>query len=102
MRKPLHMSAIGLLFLLPLAAKAQISMSWITSVVPGWNNGNSSGNAPNVGGVGIAITTNATIVGSGVFMFANGNSGVQTPTVTGATLTVPGTLSSLQVAANFA
>ncbi|NOT50830.1 MAG: T9SS type A sorting domain-containing protein [Chitinophagaceae bacterium] len=101
MRKPLLMAGIALLFLSVPNLKAQINLSWASSFSPTWNSGNTTGTAPNIGGYSINCSASATINGGGTFMQALGSSGAPTPTVSGATFTVPGTTNRLQVTPNY-
>lgn len=80
---------------------AQTSLNWASSFSPTWSNGNTNGNASNVAGSGINAAASAIIVGSGSFQQALGSSGSQTPTVNGATFTVPGISNRLQVTPNY-
>jgi hypothetical protein len=98
MRKPILIAGIALLF---LNSNAQTNLNWASSFIPTWSDGNTSGTASNVGGSGINCTATATMVGGGSFTLALGGSGAQTPTVAGATFTVPGTTNRLQVTPNF-
>lgn len=95
------MAGIALLFLFTSKLEAQINLSWSSSFSPTWADGNTSGNAPNIGGYSINGTATATIYGGGSFMQALGGSGAQTPTVSGATFTVPGTTNRIQVTPNY-
>jgi len=63
-------------------------------------NGNTTDNATNVNSSSINLSTNVTISG-GSFTLALSGSGAQTPTVTGATFTVPSSAILLQVTPNF-
>ena len=101
MRKTILIAAIFMLLLNSAALNAQTNLNWGTSFSPSWANGNINGNATNIGGSGINCTATASIVGSGAFQQALGASGAQTPTVSGATFTVPGTTSRLQVTPNY-
>ncbi len=95
------MAGLALLFLFATEVKSQINLSWSSSFSPTWADGNTSGNAPNIGGYSINGTATATIIGGGSFMQALGGSGAQTPTVSGATFTVPGTTNRIQVTPNY-
>lgn len=100
MRKPILVAGLALLFT-KISLQAQINLNWSSSFSPAWSNGNTSGNAINVGGYSINCSTNLTMVGGGVYVLALGGSGAQTPTVSGATFTVPGTTNRLQVTTNY-
>lgn len=91
--------AILLLIQLPVTGQAQV-LDWLTSFIPAWGNGNANGNAPNVSGTGLNLATTITI-SNGTFEQALGNSGALTPTVSGATFTVPGSPTRLQITPNF-
>lgn len=92
------MAGMTLLF---LYSEAQPNLNWATSFSPAWADGNITGNAINISGSGINCTATATMVGGGTYMGALGGSGAQTPTVSGATFTVPGTTNRIQVTPNF-
>lgn len=92
------MAGMTLLF---LYSEAQPNLNWASSFSPAWANGNTSGNAINISGSGINCTATATMVGGGTYMGALGGSGAQTPTVAGATFTVPGTTNRIQITPNF-
>lgn len=87
--------------LLFLYSEAQPHLNWAASFSPSWADGNTNGNATNVGGSGINCTATLTMVGGGVFTNALGGSGAQTPTVSGATFTIPATTNRIQVTPNF-
>ncbi len=95
------MAGIALLFLSGNASLAQTNLNWATSFIPSWGNGNTSGTAPNIGGYSINCTATALITGGGSYMLALGGSGAQTPTVSGATFTVPGTTNRIQITPNY-
>ncbi|MEI2738224.1 MAG: T9SS type A sorting domain-containing protein [Chitinophagaceae bacterium] len=95
------MAVILMLLLNVTDVKAQANLNWGSSFSPSWANGNTNGSANNISGSGINCTATASIVGSGSFQQALGSSGAQTPTVSGATFTVPGTTSRLQVTPNY-
>ena len=101
MRTPLLIAGTALLLLNSITLPAQTNLNWASSFLPTWANGNTSGIALNIGGSGINGTASASIVGGGSFRQALGSSGAQTPTVSGATFTVPGTTNRLQVTPNF-
>ena len=101
MRKPILMAGLVLLFSFVNDLKGQINLNWSSSFSPTWADGNTNGNAPNIGGYSINGTATATIFGGGSFMQALGGSGAQTPTVSGATFTVPGTTNRIQVTPNY-
>jgi hypothetical protein len=90
---------ILLLTALPQKGQAQI-LDWLTSFIPSWGNGNANGNAPNVSGTGLNLSTTISIT-NGVFEQALGSSGAPTPTVSGATFTVPGSSTRLQLTPDF-
>lgn len=92
------MAGMTLLF---LYSNAQPNLNWASSFSPAWADGNTTGNAINISGSGINCTATATMVGGGTYMGALGGSGAQTPTVAGATFTVPGTTNRIQVTPNF-
>ena len=92
------MAGMALLF---LYSKAQVNLNWASSFSPLWADGNTNGNAINVGGYSLNCTATLTMTGGGSYMFALGGSGAQTPTVSGATFTVPGATNRLQVTPNF-
>src|SRR5215813_12150879 len=103
MRKTLLFAGIILLcltFLTPSTGNAQL-LNWLSSYIPAWSNGNTSGTANNVGSSGINCTTSFSISG-GSFVQALGSSGSPTPTVSGATFTIPGSTNRMQVTTNFA
>ncbi|HEV7782152.1 MAG TPA: T9SS type A sorting domain-containing protein [Chitinophagaceae bacterium] len=99
MRKPLLIAGIALL-LTNAKAHAQL-LNWATSFLPSWANNNTTGSAPNIAGTGIASAVDIQLSG-GSFTYANGIFGTMSPTVSGATATVPGSASRMQVAMNFA
>lgn len=90
-----------LLFLKGPNLIAQTNLNWASSFSPAWANGNTNGTASNIGGNSINCTATLTMVGGGSYVQALGSSGAQTPTVSGATFTVPGTGNRLQVTPNF-
>lgn len=92
------MAGMTLLF---LYSEAQPNLNWSSSFSPVWADGNTSGNANNVSGSGINCVATATMVGGGTYVLALGGSGAQTPTVSGATFTVPATTNRIQVTPNF-
>ncbi len=103
MRKTLLLAGHALLcltFLCPLTGHAQL-LNWLTSYIPSWSNGNTNGTATNINSTGVNCTTAISISG-GSFTLALGSSGSQTPTVSGATFTVPGSSNRLQLTPNFA
>jgi hypothetical protein len=101
MRNQLLVAVIVLLLLNTNVLHAQTNLNWASSFSPSWAHGDESGNANNIGGSGINCTATASIVGSGSFKQALGNSGAQTPTVSGATFTVPGATNRIQVTPNY-
>jgi hypothetical protein len=100
MSKTLLVAGTILLLSLPSVVPAQ-SLDWLNSFVPNWGNGNTSRNAPNVGGTSLGCDVSANIHGGGSFTYALGTFGAQTPTVLGATFTVPGASNRLQLTPNF-
>ena len=80
---------------------SQLNLNWLTSFSPVWADGNTSGNANNVSGYSVNCATMVSISG-GSFTWALGGSGAQTPTVSGATFTVPGSTNRMQLTPNFA
>jgi hypothetical protein len=101
MRKTTTIIAGLLLLFLDLKVQAQINLSWQSSFLPSWSNGNTSGNANNIGSSPVNCSVNLTINGGGSFKQTHGNSGSQTPTVSGTTFIVPGVASSIQLTPNF-
>lgn len=94
------MAGTLLLLTLPNLAQAQL-LAWLTSFSPSWNNGATSRTAYNAGGyTNLNLDVNVSISG-GSFTQALGSSGSMTPTVSGATFTVPGSPSRLQLTPNF-
>ncbi|HWJ92666.1 MAG TPA: hypothetical protein VNR87_16225 [Flavisolibacter sp.] len=85
-----------------LSAGAQIyRMDWATSMSPSWSTGNTSGNAPNIGGSGVSCSVNLTKSG-GVYTTTLGPAGgPATPTVASATYVVGGSPSNLQIALDY-
>lgn len=100
MRKPLLIAGIALL-LTNTQSQGQSILNWATSFLPAWATNNTNGNAPNIGGSGVAGSVAIQISG-GSFTYANGLFGTLSPTVSGATVTVPGSANRMQVAMNFA
>jgi hypothetical protein len=98
MRTPILVTGLAMLFL-SFTAQSQV-VNWLTSFVPLWSNGNTNGNAFNISGTGLDLTSTVQISG-GSFVKTNGSSGSNTPTVAGATYTVPGSSQRLQIATNF-
>ena len=101
MRKPILIAGTALLLLNTIVLYSQTNLNWASSFAPSWANGNTTGNANNIGGSGINCVAVATLFGGGSFRQALGNSGAQTPTVAGATFTVPGVTNRLQITPNF-
>lgn len=101
MRNILLIAGTVLLLFFSTNVQSQTSLSWLSSFIPSWSNGNTSGSANNIGGSGINCNVTSTIFGGGSYQLALGSSGAQTPTVSGATFTVPGTSSRLQVTPNY-
>ena len=69
-------------------------LNWGTAFSPPWAHGNTNRTAVNVAGTGVNCTVVASITGSGVFKQAS-SFGALTPTVSGATIIVPGSPSRL-------
>jgi len=101
MRKLILILSTFVLQLNTFVLHSQTNLNWASSFAPSWANGNTSGNANNIGGSGINCVAVATLFGGGSFQQALGNSGAQTPTVSGATFTVPGVTNRLQVTPNY-
>lgn len=101
MKNFLRLLSIILIFLSGTSPRAQINLNWASSFSPVWGNGNTSGSANNIGGYSINATATVTMNGPGSFTQALGSSGANTPTVSGATFTVPGTSERLQVTTNY-
>lgn len=89
------------MILLFLFSEAQVNLNWLSSFLPSWANGSTSGTAPNVGGLSINSNTVVTMTGGGVFMPVMGYYGSQSPSVSGAVFTVPGTTNRVQVTPNY-
>ena len=100
MRKPLLITGV-LLCLSLIRTEAQINLNWASSFSPSWSNGALSRTASNIGGNTINCTATVSISGPGSFSQAMGSSGSQTPTVSGAVFTVPGSAGRLQMTPNF-
>lgn len=100
MRRTIFIAGIILLLtILPRTGQAQL-LDWLTSFIPSWGNGNANGNAPNISGTGLNLSTSISI-SNGTFEQALGSSGAPTPTVSGATFTVPGSPTRLQLTTDF-
>lgn len=99
MRKHLLITGIALLFV--GQANSQIQLQWNSAFSPSWSNGALNRTASNISGYSIHCTTVVTMTGPGSFAKAMGNSGAQTPTVSGAVFTIPGSSSRLQVTTNY-
>jgi hypothetical protein len=80
---------------------AQINLNWATSFSPSWGNGDLTGTASNIGGNSINCSASFIMTGAGVFMPVLGSSGSQSPSVSGAVFTVPGTTNRIQVTPNY-
>lgn len=91
---------IAVFFTIPARVDAQNCMNWATSISPQWLDGNTSGNANNICGTGIQATTTCTL-SNGVYKQALGDVGAKSPTVTGATYTLPGSADRLQICTDF-
>jgi hypothetical protein len=98
MRKPLLMAGIVLLFT-STELTAQV-LNWGSSFSPPWANGNTNRTATNVAGTGVDINVASVITGGGSYGLSP--SAAQTPTVSGATFTVPGSAERLQLNTDFA
>ena len=80
---------------------AQINLNWASSFTPSWANGDLTGTASNIGGNSINCSASFAMTGAGVFMPVLGSSGSQSPSVSGAVFTVPGTTNRIQVTPNY-
>jgi hypothetical protein len=101
MKKLILIAGLCLLFASgPVNSQPPNILNWLSSFVPAWSNGNTSGNANNVNGSSVCAATNVTISG-GAFVQALGTIGAPTPCVSGATFTVPGSPQRLQVTPDF-
>lgn len=100
MRKTILITGFAIL-LLSGSLNAQLNLNWSSSFSPAWSNGALSRTASNIGGSNINCTATVSITGPGAFVQALGSSGSQTPTVTGATFTIPGTGNRLQITTNY-
>lgn len=101
MKKPILLASIVLLLFTTQLSSQPINLNWGASYSPSWANGALSRSATNIGGFGVNCTTTVSMNGLGSFTLALGSSGAQTPTVSGATFTVPGSSNRLQVTPNF-
>lgn len=86
------MAGFVLLFIYPKLT-AQV-LNWGSAFSPAWAHGNTNRTAINVAGTGVNCTVVVSITGSGVFKQAS-SFGALTPTVSGATIVVPGSPSRL-------
>ncbi len=90
---------------LPLISLVKIAnaqtLNWGSSFSPAWATSAVSGAASNISGTGINSNVSVSISG-GAYTYANGVSGSLSPTVSGATATVPSSAQRLQVGVNFA
>ncbi|MBL7732504.1 MAG: T9SS type A sorting domain-containing protein [Chitinophagaceae bacterium] len=77
------------------------TLNWGSSFTPAWATSGTAGTASNISGTGVNSTVNVSISG-GAFTYANGVSGSLSPTVSGATATVPSSAQRMQVGVNFA
>lgn len=75
-------------------------LNWATSFSPAWANGNTNRTAMNVAGTGVNINVTSVISGGGSYGLSP--AAAQTPTVSGATFTVPGSAERLQLNTDFA
>lgn len=87
-------------FIISFTGSSQNFLSWSSSFSPAWNDGDISGDATNINGSAINCNTICSI-SSGVFKQALGNSGAKTPTVSGASFTVPGSSNCLQICSDY-
>lgn len=101
MKPSLPLLCLILLFSTQTGLKAQINLNWSSSFSPAWGNGSTSGTATNIGGFSINANASVSMTGPGSFVQALGSSGANTPTVSGATFTVPGTSERLQITTNY-
>jgi hypothetical protein len=94
---------IAVLASLSLKAPSQTyTVNWGSCFSPSWASGNTSGSAPNIGGSSVTTSVTSSVTGgSSIFTLALGLLGVQSPTVSGATFTIPGSGSSNQFCVNF-
>ncbi len=92
MRRPLLMAGFVLLFT-STELTAQV-LNWGSAFSPAWVHGNTNRTAINVAGTGVNCTVVASITGSGVFKQTSSFGGL-TPTVSAATIVVPGSPSRL-------
>jgi Secretion system C-terminal sorting domain len=94
---------MGLAFMcLTQEAFSQINLNWASSFSPSWSNGALSRTASNINGNSINCTATVTMNGGGSFTGVTGNAmGTQTPTVSGAVFTVPGTTNRLHLTPNY-
>ncbi|MBL0155016.1 MAG: hypothetical protein IPP93_16670 [Chitinophagaceae bacterium] len=91
---------IAVFFTNPARVDAQNCMNWATSISPQWLDGNTSGTANNICGTGIQATTTCAL-SNGVYKQALGDVGAKSPTVLGATYTLPGSADRLQICTDF-
>lgn len=82
-------------------SNAQITLNWGSSYSPSWLNGILNRTASNIGGNSVSCTTDIVINGSGSFVQTGVTSGSQTPTVSGAVFTVPGSANRVHLTPNF-
>lgn len=101
MKKLILLASIVLPILTAQLNAQPINLNWGTSYSPSWTHGALSRTATNIGGFGVNCSTTVSMNGLGSFTLALGSSGAQTPTVSGATFTIPGATNRLQVTPNF-
>lgn len=76
------------------------TMNWSSSFSPAWSSGNTSGTASNIGGSGVSMSVSM-VKSGGSFSRSGGTTGPETPTVSGSTFLVGGSLSNLEVAIDY-
>lgn len=101
MKKLILLASIVLLLITTQLNAQPINLNWGASYSPSWANGALTRSATNIGGFGVNCTTTVSMNGLGSFTLALGSSGALTPTVSGATFTVPGATNRLQVTPDF-
>ncbi|HLG38440.1 MAG TPA: hypothetical protein VI461_02190, partial [Chitinophagaceae bacterium] len=103
MRKPLPLAGVAMLCLSLIFSSKSYSqlLNWGLSYSPAWADGNTNGTATSISGLSVNCTSSISISG-GSFANALGGSGAQTPTVLGATFTIPGSAECMQITPNFA
>lgn len=101
MKKLILLASNVLLLITSQVSSQPINLNWGASYSPIWTNGALSRSATNIGGFGVNCTTTVSMNGPGSFGLALGSFGAQTPTVYGATFTVPGATNRLQITSDF-